>query len=282
MEVNPDPFRGAVSFGLEVSVGRGVVAETWLNDILLARKEASQIAGQSLAIHHDVIQGENLAQVRIALPGMAMDQPPAAWTGDLDAGAHAQIGLQGDVVSITGDEMTVTTHRYAREAWSADAEPGAAVMMPMRIDLPFVPHCAVPGPLWASAQRVDPAAVADAVLTQTVAVGEMIRSAQWDAMANVTAARRAHTARCYPAGPDSQERREHDIQVLAELHAQPGFRVNMAAQGQARLRVQANGRLFDWVREDGRPMILLEADGIAPAPVQLQFGVVSGQLEILR
>ncbi|MCX7285487.1 MAG: hypothetical protein NTX28_15850 [Novosphingobium sp.] len=282
MEVNPEPFRGPVSFGLEVNVGRGIVAETWLNDILLARKEAPQIAGQSLAIHHDVIQGENIAQLRIAMPGMALEQAPAPWTGPMDDGAHAQLWLQGDVVSITGDEMTVTTHRYAREVWPAEEGETPPVLMPMRIDLPFVPHCAVPGPLWASAQRLDPAVVADAVLAQTVAAGEMIRSARWDAMANATAARRAHAARCYPIGPSAQERREHEIEVLAELHAQPGFRVSIASHAEARLRVQANGRLFDWVREDGRPMILLEADGMEPSPVQLQFGVVSGQLEVLR
>lgn len=282
MDVNPEPYRGPVSFGLEVSVGRGVIAETWLNGIMLARKEAEHIGGQSLAIHHDVVQGQNLAEVRLAMPGMAMEQAPAPWTGPIDDGAHAQIWLQGDVISITGDEMTVTTHRYARELWSPeDAEPGT-IAMPMRIALPFEPHCAVPGPLWASAQRLAGADVADAVLARTMAFAEMIRTADWDAMASATAARRAHTARSYPAGQSAQERREQDIAMLAEMHAQPGFRVDLAPPGQARLRAQADGRLFDWVRDDGRAMILLSVNGADPVPVTLQFGVVAGKLEILR
>jgi hypothetical protein len=282
MDVNPDPYRGPVSFGLEVNVGRGVVAETWLNGILLARKEADHIAAQVLAIHHDVLSGDNQAEVRIGMPGMALDQPPQPWTRPIDQGAHADICLQGDVIRIAGDEMQVTTYPFARDSWSPDAAGAAGPSFPARISLSFVPHCQVPGPLWAMADRPIPDTVADAVLEQTLKLAGMIRAADWDGITNATANRHAFMARCYPAGPTAQERRQHDTEQMAKLFGHAGFRVDIAPPSRSRFRAQAAGRLFDWVRDDGSALVMLMADGMAPMPASFQFAQRGGQLAVVR
>jgi len=103
MEVNPDPFRGPVQYGLEVNTGDALRSETRINGIAVARCEVGEQGVDLLAIHHDVLPGENLAEVVLALPATVDGQTTAHYLADRLAGCGVSVTSLARGVPVGGD-----------------------------------------------------------------------------------------------------------------------------------------------------------------------------------
>jgi hypothetical protein len=276
MEVNPDPFRGPVQYGLEVNTGDALRSETRINGIAVARCEVGEQGVDLLAIHHDVLPGENLAEVVLALPGMAFEARPHE-IGAPPSSARCRLMLQGDVGELEGDELTITTHRFALDEWPTPAGP-APLRLPHRLRIPFTPGFDVTPPPWIEGARAEADAVREAVRAETGRLAQLIATGDLDAYRDATRLRRQHHARCYPIQPGAMS----DIDQIAALRGARGFRIMVAPPHVGRLRVQADGRLFDWVGPDDEPGVMVATDLLPPSPIALQFSLLGGGLHVTR
>lgn len=273
---------GAVH-GLEVSVGAGVRSETWLNGILLARSEAGETGVESLAIQHDMVPGENVAEVRVGLPGMDLTQAPAPIPGTPPVTATARLLLQMDEPRRVGDAVEITTRDVDQAVWApAHEDTPAAVSLPHRLTLKFTPLSPVIAPPWAEATRDVPEGTAEAVYARMAELAKMLRDGDLDAYQNAGAVRREHMARSYPLGPDAQAARAHDLEQLEIMRAEPGFTATLLPRGEARFRTMADGRLMDWTNAAGEGALTISSQGVPPSPVNMQFSLIGGKLVMTR
>lgn len=274
---------GNAVHGLEVSVGAGVRSETWLNGILLARSEVGETGVESLAIQHDMVPGENLAEVRVGLAGMDMEQAPAPISGTPPVTASARLLLQMDEPRRVGDALEIATRDVDQVIWDpANAETAAAVSLPHRLALTFAPQSSIIAPPWAGATRDLPEGTAEAVYARMAELATMLRDGDLDGYQNAGAVRREHMARSYPLGPDAQAARAHDLQELASMRSEPGFTVSLLPRSEARFRTMAGGRLMDWTNADGEPALIIASQGVPPSPVNMQFSLIAGKLVMTR
>jgi hypothetical protein len=281
LELNPDPFRGPVVYGLDVNSGEGIRTETWLNGIKLAESELGEVGIANHAIQHDLQPGENVAEVRIGPPGTKLDSSPQLIPQTPPANAFATMFLEGDEVRKLGDEMQITTHRFALDSWHG-AELTPPVMLPHILRIPFEPNRPfVPAP-WSSGEQVAPSEIANSVYDESARLGALLRDGELDAYINAGAVRREHSARCYPAGQSAAELREQNMDFLANLRSQKGFAVKIHSRAQSHFRVQAGGRLFDWLGPEGAPLITIQSDQLEPSPIAVQFSVLEGRLTLVR
>lgn len=280
MELNPDPFTGPVIYGLGITCGDVLAAEITLNDIAFGTLEAGATAMDSIPIQDDLDAGENVAELRIGPPGTNLRGPAVILAGDAPATATAKLQLEGDEVTISGDEMTIITHIFARDAWDSASLDGP-VALPKVLRVTFQPHARSPLAPWATARAGSPAEVADAVYAETAMLAALLRERNFDAYAGRTSLRRQHKARCYPQGPDAAAMREQKIDDLLRLASAKDFNVRIAAQIGSTLRTQAKSRLFDWVDARGEPIVSIQANGESFA-VQHQLSLLDGSLQLVR
>lgn len=280
MELNPAPFRGPVVYGLDVNTGEGVRTATFVNGIQVDESRVGEIGMANLAIHHDLQPGINTVELRIATPGGGFDEAPREVSGTPPANAFATLVLEGDEVSRAGDEIRVTTHIFARDKWvGRDASP---LTLPHRLGITFEPNAGFVAAPWSEGLRVADADVANMVYNETSRVVALLRDGDLDAYMNATAVRRTHMARSYPAGDSADAMRRKDIEYLASLRAEPGFRVTMRPFPQAVFRAQADRRLFDWIAKDGGAIATIGSDKTEEAPLTYQFSMMAGRLSLVR
>ncbi|SFS12417.1 hypothetical protein [Sphingomonas jatrophae] len=280
MELNPDPFRGPVLYGLEIESGDALVAETWLNRVMLGRTQPGKAAAQSIPIHHDLVVGENLVEVVLGPPGRDLSALPVAFPGAPPSGAHGMVELQGDETRIDGDQLTVTSHPLARDRWDArEAEP--PIVLPHRLRIAFKPDHLTASAPWAAGQRADPREAADATYAELRRVAGLLQSGNLDGFAWATARRREHMARCYPLGPDAAQQQQDDVAAIVSMRAKPGFSAELLPSTRAHFRVQADGRLFDWVDGQGEPILTIGTSDRRHA-LNLQFSLLDGRWTIVR
>lgn len=280
MELNPDPFTGPVIYGLGITCGDALAGEIRVNDIAFGKLATGATSLESIPIHGDLDTGENVAQLRIGTSEANLRSPATLMPGEPPATASAKLQLEGDEVSISGDEMRITTHVFARDLWDARAQAGA-VMLPAVLSVNFQPRAGSPVALWANARAASPAVVAEAVYAETAAIAAMLRDRNFEAYVGRTSLRRQHKARCYPQGKDAAGLREEELDDLIRLASAPDFNVRIAAQVGSTLRAQAKSRLFDWVDAQGEPIVTIQADGQSFA-VQHQFSLLEGSLQLVR
>ncbi|TVV70186.1 hypothetical protein [Sphingomonas solaris] len=275
------PTAASAVHGLSVSVGAGLRSETWLNGILLARTEAGEIGAQSLAIQHDMLPGGNRAELRVALAGMNLEQPPAPISGSLPAAANARLLLQMDEPHRAGDTLDITTRDVDQVLWPPADEDGP-VSLPHRLTLTFAPLFPVVAPPWAEATRVLPEGIAEAVYARMAELTAMLRNGDLEAYENAGAVRREHMARSYPLGPNAEAARAQDLQLLKMMHSEPGFTATLLPSNEARYRTMAGGRLMEWTNAAGEGALTIASRGVRPSPVNMQFSLVGGNLVMTR
>jgi hypothetical protein len=267
--------------GLSVSVGAGVRSETWLNGILLARTEAGEIGAQSLAIQHDMVPGMNLAEARIGLADMNLEQPPVPIFGALPAAGTVRLRLQMDEPHGAGDGLEIVTREVDQRVWPSEDE-GSPVLLPHRVSLSFAPLSPVVVPPWAEATRDLPGGTAEAVYARMAELARMLRDGEVDAYENAGALRREHIARSYPLSPSAQASRAHDLQQLRIMRAEPGFTATLLPRSEIRFRTMAGGRLMDWANAAGEGALIIGGRGIPPSPASMQFSLIGGNLVMTR
>jgi hypothetical protein len=274
---------GNAVHGLEVSVGASVRSETWLNGILLARSEVGETGVESLAIQHDMVPGENLAEVRVGLAGMDLEQPPASVPGTPPVTAAARLLLQMDEPRRVGDAVEIATRDVDQVVWDpAHEDTPASVSLPHRLVLTFTPLSPIVAPPWADATRDLSEGTAEAVYARMVELATMLRDGDLDAYQNAGAVRREHMARSYPLSPDAQAARAHDLQELESMRSEPGFTVTLLPRSEARFRTMAGGRLMDWTNAVGEAALIIASQGVPPSPVNMQFSLIGGKLVMTR
>ena len=121
-----------------------------------------------------------------------------------------------------------------------------------------------------------------AVYEETARLAALIRDGKIDAYINAEALRRDHMARCYPAGQSAGQMREQNLQFITDAYSQSGFAISVLPRAQGQFRIQADGRLFDWVGTNGEPLVTISTDEMEPAPLSFQFSVLAGRLTLVR
>ncbi len=280
MELNPDPFTGPVIYGLGITCGDALAGEISVNDIAFGNLPPGATALESIPIHGDLDAATNVAELRIGTSKASLYGPATVMPGEPPATASAKLQLEGDEVSISGEELRITTHVFARDLWDARTQTGA-VMLPAVLRVTFQPRAGSPVALWANARAASPADVADAVYAETAAIATMLRNRNFEAYVGRTSLRRQHKARCYPQGQDAAALREEELDDLLRLSSAKDFNVRIAAQVGSTLRAQAKSRLFDWVDAQGEPIVTIHANGESFA-VQHQFSLIEGGLQLVR
>jgi len=270
-----------VVYGLAIETGEGLVSETHFNGIQVARSHPGQMTVSSLAIHHDVTPGDNVAEAWVTVDGFRTGVAPTLTTVPSLPQAEARLMLEGDEARTEGEKLVVTTHKFAFDEWSA-TDAISPLLLPHRLRVGFRPTQPVEAPPWLAGERVSPAEIGPRVHAEMQRIAELIRTQDLATFTEVVAMARNHYARSYPNGPSAAELRETQINDLRALAARPGFAVEVRPMPRGRLRVQADGRLFDWVDGDDASLLVVTAKGMEPADLGLQFSVVQGRLRVTR
>lgn len=283
MEINPDPYRGPVTYGFEVNSGEGVATEVWLNGIKISASPAGEMGIESLAIHHDVIPTNNRAELRITVAALGESAAAIVLPGPMPDHSFAQLMLQGDQSEVSGDQLNVTTHPLARVRFApAEGAPSLPCTLPMTLPLTFDALHAPPPPLWMQGAPSSGNEIANLVYGEMESLARSLRAGDIQPFLNATASRRRRMAQCYPLGPNSEQRAEKEADELSRLAATAGFQVKLLAPGQATFRTQANGRLFDWVDAKGDSAMTISTANLPPTPVNMQFSMIDGRALIVR
>jgi len=269
--------------GLEVSAGTSVRAETWFNGILVARKEIGETGVDSIPIQHDMLPGQNVAEVRVGLAGMNLEQPPAPIPGTPPVTAHARLLLQMDEPREVGDTLEVTSRDMDQVVWAPGQDDvPAPTSLPHRLRLTFAPLTPIIIPPWAEATPQTADNLAETVYARMVELATMLRDGDDDAYDDLTALRREHMARSYPLGQSAEAARVHDREEFAAIRAEPGFTVTLLPRNQARFRAMAGGRLIDCTDAHGDSALTISSDSLPSSPIGAQFSLLGGSLVITR
>lgn len=281
MDLNPQPYDGPVIYGLGITCGDALQAEIEFNGITFGTLAAGSTALDSIPVHADLDHGQNVAELRLGIAGQDLRGAPRAMPGEAPSSAHATLRFEGDAVEVFPDRTEITTHIFAIDSFDPSSASGASVSLPHALRIDFTPRPGSPTALWADGRPEQPAAIADEVYARTVHMAEILRARNVDAYVAQTAARRRHAARCYPQAPDAQALRAQEAEDLLALFDAPDFAVSIASQIGSRLRIQARGRLFDWIDAQDNPIISIYSNGISH-PLQFQFSLLSSGLDLVR
>lgn len=284
---------GAVSFyfGLETQAGSAIATEVLVNGARVGAKPAGQTGMQSLAVHHEIFPGSNLAEMILGTAEIPARFAPPSPIANPSAEHFGVLKVQRDKATETEEGHTVTTEDLAETSWrapefvAAEAAQGRPPMAyaPHRLTLQFDAPGNTRPPVWATATPVSPQDVRDAVFTRLRELGALLAARDIDTYTGQITARYQDMARAFPIGGGATQRRAQDAASLGHSVGRSDFQFRMLDPSQAEVRTYANGRLIDCRGRDGHPFLRgrLGPEG-EPRYFAVVFSMLDGRLVVTR
>lgn len=269
-------------FGLDSKSGSDAATEIFVNGVPYGKMETGTPGFQSLAIHGDVVPGENVVELRIGTdevaPGATPAVPYEGGVGEL----FAVVTLTESTATKIENGYDVTDKDLETIEWRAETIDPEELKVPVRLHLRFDAPDSITPPSWTAGQPITAEEATASAINALRTIRQLLVDGDFERFGQINRQKYIDAATAFPLLQNAQQREAQDIDDMRYELGREGFVMDEISDDST-CRVFAEGRMIQCFGPDGEPALRGKAlDDAKLTYFSFGFSVLNGKLVVVR